>query len=86
LRNSQALCRVTKSIARSSMPIWKDSLAFLRERLPGVTLGQRSLPVGSGQSKTAHQPEGYENFDRYKRAVMGVNRILERRPVQKASV
>jgi radical SAM superfamily enzyme YgiQ (UPF0313 family) len=55
------------------------SLLNLLERAPArddtwTKVATRRL---SSNLKLLTSPEGYENFDRYKRAVMGVNRVLE---------
>jgi Radical SAM superfamily len=56
-----------------------EALLSLLKRAPAqrdtwTKVAARHLP---GNLKLLSSPEGYENFDRYKRAVMGVNRMLE---------
>jgi radical SAM superfamily enzyme YgiQ (UPF0313 family) len=56
-----------------------EALLSLLERAPArqdtwTRVASRRLPENL---KLLVSPEGYENFDRYKRAVMGVNRMLE---------
>lgn len=56
-----------------------ESLLGLLERAPAwhdtwTKVAVRRLP---SNLRLLTSPEGYENFDRYKRAVMGVNRVLE---------